>query len=99
MVDLSEAVCVYLGAGPSGGYQPAGSGAERLKQVFGPSADALAEQVSRFLVGPEHSPRDWESNDLQSEQSVYEAKLRAAFPELSARAINALACRWSYGWR
>jgi hypothetical protein len=33
-------------------------------------------------------------------QPIYEKKrLAGAFPELSARAINALACRWSYQWK
>lgn len=99
MVDLSEALCVYLGAGPSGGYQPAGSGDERLEQAFELSSVALAASIAKFLAGPDHPPLNWESDDLALEQSVYETKLHAAFPELSERAINALACRWSYGWR
>lgn len=98
-IDLSDALCIYLGAGPQGGYRPIGSGEERLRVAY-PSHFAEARAaIAKYLVELDYPVKNWTSDNLAAEQRVYEESLRVAYPELSARAINALACRWSYSWR
>ena len=96
--DPSDVLAVYLGASESGGYMPLGQ-EERLRAAFPRDTNSVREAIERYLQGPDYPPTQWSSNDLAAQQRIYEQKLARAFPELSARAINALACRWSFGWK
>jgi hypothetical protein len=96
--DPNEVLVVYLGAGESGGYLPMGQ-EERLRAAYPRDARSVREAIERYLQFPDYPPIEWTSNDLAAEQCIYEQRLARAFPELNARAINALACRWSYSWR
>jgi len=96
--DPSEILIVYLGANGSGGFLPMGQ-EERLKAAFPRDAKVARDAIERYLQFPDYPSTEWTSNDLATEQGIYEQKLARAFPELTARAINALACRWSYSWR
>lgn len=96
--DPSEVLAVYLGAGESGGYMPMGQ-EERLRVAFPRDARSVRELIEKYLQFPDYPPTEWTSNDLSEAQRVYEQRLTQAFPELNARAIYALACRWSYSWR
>ena len=99
-IDVSEALSVYLGTGSSGGYQPIGNGNERLKATYGNRYSEALAVISKYLSdAPDHPPTEWSSRELAVEFISYEKKLRAAFPELSDHATNALACQWSYSWR
>jgi hypothetical protein len=97
--DPNDVICTYLGAGPSGGYDPIGSGETRLIATYGPRGEALAATIAKYLSTPGHPPAGRASNDLAAEQARYQERLRARFPELSVRAANALACYWSFSWR
>jgi hypothetical protein len=94
----NEILAVYLGASESGGYLPTGQD-ERLRAAFSSGATAARESIERYLQFPDYPPTEWTSTDLAAEQRIYEQRLARAFPELNGRAINALACRWSYSWR
>lgn len=96
--DPSEVLALYLGAGPAGGYQPAG-GEDRLRAAFPRDFRSVRSSLDKYLELPDYPPHEWTSNDLAKEQTIYEQRLAHKFPELDARAINALACCWSYGWR
>jgi hypothetical protein len=96
--DPSEVLIVYLGAGQTGGYQPVGK-EERLRAAYPRNVQLALSAIEKYLEFPDYPPAEWSSNDLAKEQGVYEERLARAFPELSARATNALACRWSYGWK
>lgn len=96
--DPSEILVVYLGASESGGYLPVGQ-EERLEAALPRDAKAARAAIEGYLQFPDYPLTEWTSNDLATEQRIYEQKLARAFPELTARAINALACRWSYSWR
>jgi len=96
--DPSEVLVLYLGAGESGGYSPMGH-EERLRAAFPIDFTSARESIEKYLQFPDYPPTEWASNDLAVAQGIYEQRLARAFPELSARAINALACRWSYSWR
>ena len=72
---------------------------ERLRTAFPHDSTAALKSIEKYLEGPDYPPTEWKTNDLAAEQGIYAHKLSRAFPELSTRAINALACRWSYGWR
>jgi hypothetical protein len=96
--DPSEALAIYLGAAESGGYTPMGQ-EERLRAAFPHDAAAVRAEIEGYLQFPDYPPTEWTSNDLAEAQRVYEQRLTQAFPELNARAVNALACRWSYSWR
>jgi hypothetical protein len=96
--DPSEILIVYLGASESGGYLPMGQ-QERLNAAFPGDAKAALDAIEKYLHFPDYPSTEWTSDDLATEQRIYEQRLARAFPELSARAVNALACRWSYGWR
>jgi hypothetical protein len=96
--DPSQVLTVYLGAGESGGYLPMGQ-EERLRKAFPRDFDSVRESIEKYLKFPDYPPTEWTTNDLAAAQGIYEQRLAQAFPELSARAVNALACRWSYSWR
>ena len=96
--DPSEVLVAYLGAGETGGYQPIGRD-ERLRAAYPRDFQAALAAIEKYLNFPDYPPPEWSSNDLAREQRIYEKRLADAFPELSARAVNALACRSSYGWR
>lgn len=96
--DPSEILAIYLGADEAGGYLPMGQ-EERLSAAFPGDAKSALALIERYLDFPDYPPTEWTSNDLATEARIYEQKLARAFPELNARAINALACRWSYDWR
>ena len=96
--DASEVLVVYLGAGETGGYQPIGCD-ERLRAAYPRNFQVALAEIEKYLNFPDYPPPEWGSTDLATEQGIYEKRLAEAFPELSARAVNALACRWSYGWR
>ena len=72
---------------------------ERLKAALPHDFKSAREAIEKYLQFPDYLPNEWTSNDLATEQRIYEHRLASAFPETDARAINALACRWSYGWR
>ncbi len=96
--DPSEILVVYLGAAESGGYLPIGE-EERLQAAFPIDTKAARDAIAKYLNFPDYPSTEWTSSDLATEQRIYEQKLARAFPELSPRAVNALACRWSYNWR
>ena len=96
--DPSEVLVLYLGAGESGGYSLMGH-EERLRAAFPIDFTSARESIEKYLQFPDYPPTEWASNDLALAQGIYEQRLAHAFPELSARAINALACRWSYRWK
>lgn len=95
--DTNEILKVYLGAGESGGYQPHGY-EQRMRDAYHDQADAKLSLVQKYLLA-DHPVAEWTQNDLASEQSAFETILSRRFPELDPVSINALACRWSYGWR
>jgi hypothetical protein len=96
--DPNEVLITYLGAGPSGGCSPVAQ-EERLNAAYPHDARAVRAAIEKYLRFPDYPPDEWSTGDLAEAQRIYEQRLSAAFPELNARAINALACRWSYGWR
>ena len=96
--DPSEMLVVYLGADATGGYQPIGK-EERLRKAYPHDFELALAAIEKYLQFPDYPPNEWSSDDLAKEQDIYAKRLARAFPELSARAVNALACRWSYGWR
>lgn len=96
--DPSDVLVVYLGADASGGYMPMGR-EERLNAAFPRDAQSARKAIEKYLQFPDYPPAKWTSNNLAEAQCEYERRLARAFPELTARAVNALACRWSYSWR
>ncbi|MBB6092355.1 hypothetical protein HNQ60_001201 [Povalibacter uvarum] len=95
--EASAAIRVYLGAGPTGGYQPIGQ-MDRMKQAFPHDHEQKLTRIKKYLE-EDHPPAEWSSRELAKEQKVFEAMLAKKFPELDSVAINALACCWSYQWR
>lgn len=94
----SEILTIYLGARESGGYRPSGQ-EERLLSAFPHDAESARVAIEKYLKFDNYPPSEWTSDDMLVEMRNYEQRLARAFPELSARAINALACRWSYNWK
>ena len=95
--EASAVIKIYLGAGPTGGYQPIGQ-QDRMKQAFPQDHEHKLARIKKYL-DEDHPPAAWSSNDLVQEQKAFEAMLAKKFPELDSVAINALACCWSYQWR
>ena len=96
--DPSAALLVYLGAGTTGGYQPIGT-EERLKAAYPRDFHAAHQSIKKYLEFSAHPLENWTSDDLAKEQGIFEQELAGAFPDLSAPALNALACRWSFSNR
>src|SRR5262245_31996208 len=97
-LDVSEVLAVYLGASATGGYQPVDC-EQRLRAAHPRYVQSALPLVAKYLDCFDYPPDEWKSGDLAREQQIYAQRLANAFPELSARAINALACRWSYRWK
>jgi AraC-like DNA-binding protein len=93
----SAAIKIYLGAGPTGGYQPIDQ-QERMKQAFPNDHEQKLTRIKKYLE-EDHPPDTWSSSDLVQEQKAFEALLAKKFPELDSVAVNSLACCWSYQWR
>jgi hypothetical protein len=93
----SEILKIYLGAGPTGGYQPGGH-KERMYAAFANSADAKIDVIQKYL-DIEHPISEWLHSDLAKEQQEVEVMLAQRFPELDKVAVNSLACWWSYSWK
>jgi hypothetical protein len=93
--DPSEILIVYPGANECGGYLPMGQ-EQLLRAAFPRDARSARAEMESYLQFPDHLPTERTSNDLAAEQRIDEQRLAQAFPELSAGAVNALACRWFY---
>jgi hypothetical protein len=79
-----------LRAGETGGYQPIGRD-EGLRAAYTQDFQVALAAIEKYLDFADY-PSEWNSNDLAREQGIYETRLTQAFPELGARAVNALIC-------
>ena len=79
--DPSEILVIYLGAAESGGYLPVGQ-EERLKAAFHRDAKNAREAIEKYLHFPDYPSSEWTSNDLATEQRIYEQDWRARFRSL-----------------
>jgi len=87
-------------AGPQSnrGYLPVGQ-EERLEAAFPRDSQSVREAIEGYLDFSDYPPAEWSSSDLAEAQCTCEQRIAQAFPELSARSIDALAYRRSYSWR
>lgn len=95
--EVNEILKVYLGAGASGGYLPH-SHEERMRAAYGEHAISKLELIQKYL-NEDHPMTDWTQKDYAKEASAFDLELAKKYPELDQTTLNALACRWSYGWR
>ena len=96
MIDINEALAVYLGTDDRGGYMPVGH-EMRLEKHYGDSWEQAMNAIQVYLQF-DYTP-DWSENDLNSVADAFTEAVSSRFPELSANVARALGNRFSYGWR
>jgi len=94
---VNEILKIYLGADEKGGYQPVGSGADRLKRASPSEWEKQLRHITPYLDF-DHTP-DWSTQNLSQASDAFAERISEQFPELDEIAVRSLANRFSYNWR
>lgn len=95
--DLSEAVVLYLrfDDAPMPRHDH-----ERLLAQFGPDkGQEIGQRVETLMDELGRVKIDWSAHSLDSGTDAARAEMKAKHPELSERALDALAWKFSYDWK
>lgn len=97
---LNEAVLIYMGATASRpGYQPVGSGEDRLKHSFPEQASSLIRDVDAILKAVMRIEVDWNQLTFQDAGNFVSNELATLLPWLSPEARESLTSYFLYQWR
>ena len=97
MSSLSSAIGIYLGFGT----KPFPSAdADNVLQAFGNiEGHRLVLEIKELLKVTEHISIDWTSHDILEGSKLFREVLLAKFPELDAKAVDAITWKFTYDWR
>ncbi|WP_018623480.1 hypothetical protein [Kangiella aquimarina] len=96
MIDINEALTVYLGTDESGGYMPMGQ-EERLRKHYGEKWKQAMAAIDSYLEF-DFSP-DWSKHDLNSAAISFSVEVLKDHPELKEYVARALGNRFTYDFR
>jgi hypothetical protein len=96
MIDINEALTVYLGTDDSGGYSPVGH-EDRLKERYGDAWPEVLTVIEEYLQFDYHP--DWSKQDLNNAGAEFSEAVSIRYPDLATNVVRALGNRFAYGWR
>jgi hypothetical protein len=95
--DLSNAVVVFLGLGSASSPR---QNRDDLAGKFGPEKGAeLASQVTALVHEMNGLAIDWSVQSLESAGDIIRKEMHRRHPDLSDKALRALAWKFTFDWR